>query len=94
MRERWNVARGGRHLITPDGPVYLDEKDVKPLNPQQLHMLSFLHEWAYENQLTIVCKRCNSAVVGRNNDAEIKAGKPASVACQCTEWRYSPTYRK
>lgn len=68
--------------------MYLDEKDVKPLTQQQLIMLSVLHDWAFQNQITIVCKRCNSAIVGKNNDAEIKAGKPAAVACQCTEWRY------
>lgn len=60
------------------------------LTQHQLVMLSFLHEWAYKFQLTITCKRCNSAVVGRNNDADIKAGKFASVACQCTEWVYDP----
>jgi hypothetical protein len=71
----------------------LDEKDVKPLSQRQLIMLSFLHEWAFQNQLTIVCKRCDTAVMGRNNDAELKAGKPAAVACSCTEWRFDPSYK-
>jgi hypothetical protein len=84
------VAGRGRGLWTPQGEVPLAEKDVQFLTQHQLVMLSFLHEWAYKFQLTITCKRCNSAVVGRNSDADIKAGKHASVACQCTEWLYDP----
>lgn len=75
---------------TPDGEHPFREKDVLPLTRVELVTLSHLHEFAQKHQITIVCKRCNSAIVGKNNDAEIRAGQQPSVACQCREWRYHP----
>lgn len=80
----------GRGLWTPQGEVSLREKNVEFLSHSQLVALSFMHEWAHKFQLTIICKRCDSAVTGRNSDGDLQAGKHASVACQCTEWRYDP----
>jgi hypothetical protein len=82
---------GKRHLITPEGPVYLEERDRIFLTREQLTALSFLHEWAFKYQLTIVCKNCNSAVRGQNSDGEINQGKHPSVSCQCREWVYDPS---
>lgn len=84
---------GRKSLWTPEGEHRLQEKDVVALTHAQLTALSFLHEWAFTYQLTITCKRCNSAVLGKNNDVDINQGKAPSVACQCTEWRYIPGTR-
>lgn len=83
------MAKTGKHLFTPDGVVSLDEKDVVPLTPNYAIMLGLLHKFAHTYQLSLVCKRCDSALIGQNNDAEINA-KGVSVSCQCTEWRYVP----
>lgn len=81
---------GRKSLWTPQGEKPFEAKDQVLLTQPQLAALSFLHEWAFKYELTITCKRCNSAVVGRNSDSEVSAGKHPTVACQCTEWVYIP----
>lgn len=57
------------------------------LNPQEVKMLSWLHEWAAKEQINIFCKGCEQPITGQNNDApDIKH---VSVFCQCREWRFS-----
>lgn len=73
-------------LWTPDGDVPLREKDVIPLSPQEVRMLSLLHEFAHTHQINIFCKRCSTPITGQNNDSS----PYVSVNCQCREWRYTP----
>lgn len=75
-----------RSLYTPEGEVSLQEKDVIPINRRTLQVLAWLHEWAFNQQINIFCKRCEQPIRGQNNDANPQ-DTPA-VACQCREWRY------
>jgi hypothetical protein len=72
-------------LWTPDGMVPLAERGVTPVTRREIIMLSELHEFAFNNELTgLVCKRCDHEVRGQNNDSS----KVLTVACQCREWRF------
>lgn len=75
----------GKSLWTPDGPVDLREKDVIPVsNPRERMLFVGFHEISFRHHFTVVCQRCDSAIVGQNNDS----GKVWSVACRCREWRF------
>ena len=70
-------------LLLPDGSeIPLREKDVIPLKPHEVRMLSWLHEWAHNQQVNIFCKRCSKPITGQNNDSS----PHVSVACQCRQW--------
>lgn len=72
-------------LWTPDGPVDLQEKDVIPVMiPMERVTLVRMHEIAHKYGLSIVCKRCDQAVTGQNNDSS----PTHSIACRCREWRF------
>lgn len=72
------------HLWTPTGDIPVAEKDViKILNPRDVQMLAWLHEWAFNQQINIFCKKCEQPIRGQNNDGQTKR---LSVACACREW--------
>lgn len=73
-------------LWTPDGPHDLQQKDVIQINRMELITLSRLHEFAQKYGVSVVCKRCDVAITGLNNDST----KEPAVACRCREWRYIP----
>lgn len=80
------IDQVAKSLLLPDGTHHpLRERDVTMLEPHEVRMLSWLHDWAYKNQLSIVCKRCDSAITGQNNDA----ARSISVTCLCHEWRFT-----
>lgn len=71
-------------LWTMDGEVPLRERDVIPLTEREVRMLSWLHQWAADQQVNIFCKRCERPITGANNDdPNIRS---VSVACQCRTW--------
>lgn len=70
--------------IPGEGEHLLEEKDVVHISRRDLVMLSWLHEWAANQQINIFCKRCERPISGANNDST----KHPSVSCQCREWRY------
>lgn len=73
-------------LWTPNGPVDLQEKDVIPVvDVMERVTLARMHEIAHKYGLSIVCKRCDVAITGQNNDTP---GAPRSIACRCREWRF------
>lgn len=74
----------GNSLWTPQGEVVLKEKDVIPLRPEEVRMLSWLHKWAHHQQVNIFCKRCEQPITGGNNDSP--DAKTVSVQCQCRQW--------
>lgn len=74
-------------LWTPNGEVRTTERAVRMLNPTEVRMLAWLHEWAAKEQVNIFCKRCEKPIAGFNNDSPDR--KHASVACQCREWRFT-----
>lgn len=80
------VDQIGKTLWTPDGQVDLREKDVIPINRRELIMLANLHEFSVKYGASYVCKRCDSAITGQNNDST----PVPSVACRCREFRYVP----
>lgn len=74
-----------RDLWTPSGNVPVDSRDVHPLQPWEVQALSVLHKMAERwPQICLLCKRCDSAITGKNNDSS----KVVTVACRCTEWRF------
>lgn len=72
-------------LWTPDGNVLLDQKDMIQLTRRELTMLALLHEFAAKHQITVVCKRCDTAIRGLNSGQETSPG----VECQCRQFLYS-----
>lgn len=79
------LATVGKSLWSPDGEVPLYERGVIPINRRELTMLSLLHEFAAKHQISVVCKRCNSAIQGKNSGQE----QSPAVSCQCREFRYT-----
>ena len=61
------------------------EQDVTPITRDEIVVLSKMHEIAQKYHLSLVCKRCDSAFVGQNNDSSDKL----AVACKCRELRYT-----
>lgn len=81
-------VRGPRGLLLPDGSTHsTEEKDIIALNPRDVGMLSWLHEWAHNQQVNIFCKRCEQPIRGQNNDTP--GQRYVSVTCQCREWRFT-----
>lgn len=80
------VDQVAKSLWTPEGNRPLRERDVIPLNSTEVRMLSWLHQWAEKFQLSIICKRCDHSIHGRNNDDP--SIRHVTVSCQCREWRY------
>jgi hypothetical protein len=69
-------------LWTPGGVV--QSRDQIPLTLKELNVLAWLHEWAVKNGVSLVCQKCDGAIVGTNSGHE---GNP-SVKCTCREWVY------
>lgn len=78
------VAKGG--LLLPDGSVVdLRPRDVIPVtNPMERQTLARFHEIAQKYGLSVVCMRCDHAVLGNNNDTS----PTLAVSCRCREWRF------
>ena len=73
-------------LWTPEGERRLVDKDVIIIaNPMERVTFARMHEIAHREQFSLVCKRCDSAVTGQNNDAP---GAVPTVSCKCREWRF------
>lgn len=73
-----------KRLWTPEGIVGL-QKDIIPINQLEIVTLARLHEFAQKYGLSLVCRRCDTAVTGRNADGDEKA----AVSCQCREFLYT-----
>lgn len=71
-------------LWTPEGEKLLSEKNVTPVPREELAFWTALHDYAFKYNLSIVCRSCNSAITGQNNDS----AKVLAVACQCREFRF------
>lgn len=71
-------------LWTPEGEVSTLEKDVVHITKADLAILARFHEFAQKYQFSVVCPRCDTALMGANNDSTITP----SVACKCRELRY------
>ena len=78
------VAKGG--LLMPDGEV-IDTRpkdEIVVADPSVRQAFIRFHEVASRYNLSVVCPRCDHAVVGANNDSI--PGQKRSVACRCREW--------
>lgn len=72
-------------LWTPEGEKILTQRDVIPVvNPMERVTFVRMHEIAFKYGISLVCKRCDSAIIGQNNDST----PTLSVACKCREWRF------
>lgn len=81
MKPRVDQVR--RDLWTPDGNVALDSKDQHPLLPMEVQALSVLDAMGKKwPQLVLLCRRCDTAIVGKNNDGT----RTLTMACRCSEW--------
>lgn len=78
------LTQVANQLWTPDGEVPLREKDVTPVTRQEIITLSHFHEFAQRHNITVVCKRCDTAITGANNGNS----RLLSVSCKCREWRF------
>lgn len=73
-------------LLLPDGSHHsLQEKDVVPLNREEIVLMSKLQEFAAKHHINIFCKGCEQPVRGQNNGSSTYL----SVQCQCREFRYT-----
>lgn len=73
-------------LYTASGQAISLEKNIIELTVPEVRMLSALHEWAFNQQVNIFCKRCEQPITGQNNDAPGQTH--VSVSCGCREWRF------
>lgn len=77
----------GPRLWTPSGGMAPIERDVEPLNREEIVILSKMHEIAQRHQIVLVCRHCDSALTGQNNDDP--AVKTLTISCKCRELRYT-----
>lgn len=75
-------------IWTPEGTVSTAEKGVQPVTRDEIITLSKMHEVAHHiGDIVVLCRRCDSAFIGRNNDSpDIQK---LSVECKCRELRYT-----
>lgn len=78
------LTQSRKRLWTPEGDVALN-KDTVQINQLELVTLARMHEVAQKFGLTIVCKRCDVAITGKNADTD----SSAVVSCHCREFRYT-----
>lgn len=78
------VSTVAKSLWTPNGEVSTQEKDVTPISRDEIITLSKMHEIAFRHGMSVVCKRCDHAFTGQNNDQS----RVLSIACQCRELRF------
>lgn len=72
-------------LWTPDGERALVERDVIPVqNAMERVTFARMHEIAQRYGISLVCKRCDSSIEGKNNGHDAVP----SVSCKCREWRF------
>lgn len=71
--------------IPGQGEVSLEPKESIPVSRKEIEMLSWLHQFAFQQQINIFCKRCEKPITGQNNDSS----PVLRVACQCREWIFS-----
>lgn len=81
------LSTAAKTLWTPGGNISLREKGVVPITQSDIAVLARLHEFASKHGLSLVCQRCDTAVVGHNADTDDKL----AVACQCREFRFYRT---
>jgi hypothetical protein len=79
------ITEVANSLWTPEGEKVLREKDVVIVqNPLVRETFIRMHEVAFHEEISMVCKRCDSAITGKNNDDT----RVLAVACKCREWRF------
>lgn len=74
-------------LWTPEGMVSTRERGVQDVTREEIIILSKMHEVAQRLGITVVCKRCDTAFTGRNNDSPDV--QTLSVECHCRQLRYT-----
>lgn len=75
---------GARSMWTPNGEIPLDEKGVIPIaNRTELALFAGFGDLSAKYNFTVVCKECNSALIGQNNKSS--TGELA-VSCNCRTW--------
>ena len=70
-------------IWTPEGEHPLQRDVVVIDNPMVRVTLVRMHEIAQEHGIALVCLRCDTAIIGKNNGQEAIP----TVACQCREFR-------
>ena len=65
--------------------IQASKKDVVLINQKELWVLANLHEFAQTHGITVVCKACDSAILGKNSGQE----DHPSLECKCREFRYA-----
>jgi hypothetical protein len=75
------VSPVAKTLWTPQGEVTTQEKDVTPITRDEVITLSKMHEIAFRHGMSLVCKRCDHAFTGQNNDQS----RVLSISCQCRQ---------
>lgn len=73
-------------LWTPQGMVNT-EKGIEEVSREEIIILSKMHEVAQNRRISVVCKDCNSAFTGQNNDDPNIAF--LQVGCQCRLLRHT-----
>lgn len=74
-------------------PIYgihgeqLSERGVEKVTRDEIITLSKMHEIAQNHHMTLVCKRCDKAFTGQNNDNPNV--QTISISCHCRELRFT-----
>lgn len=71
-------------LWTPEGEVPLQSDVIVVKDPMERVTFVRMHEIAQKYGIALVCQRCNTSIMGKNNGQE---AIPA-VSCQCREFQF------
>lgn len=64
----------------------LSERGVEEVSRDEIITLSKMHEIAANRGISVVCKACDHAFTGKNNDNP--NAQTLSISCNCRELRY------
>lgn len=78
------ITRVHNSILIPGEGEHVVDRDTQELNRFELQTLARMHEIAAKFELSIVCKRCDHAFTGKNNDS---VQQPA-IECRCRVLRY------
>lgn len=75
-------------IWTPEGMVSTEQRGVQPITRDEIVTLSKMQEVAHRvGDIVVLCRRCDSAFTGRNNDSpDIKT---LSIECKCRQLLYT-----
>lgn len=80
-----SITRVQNSILIPGEGEHIIDREVESINRFELQTLARMHEIAAKFGISVVCKRCDHAFTGKNNDS---VQEPA-IECNCRVLRYT-----